>query len=106
MIDLKDYINESMIGEAAEGETYVVYRQGGSISDQKFCNAQVGYSHVKVVKIGLDKATAMEERKAYNKTLSPGEKKYYGIKYAIAPEFKVKWNSEEEKEKVMKKSQK
>ena len=103
MTSLTDFIYESTIEEAAEGETYVVYREGGSIGEGKHCNARVGSKHVSVVQVGLDRETAMSERKAFNKCLSPGDKKYYRIKYSIAPESKVHWDSDEKKEEVIQK---
>lgn len=105
MKSLTEYIDEALIEEAAEGEMYVIYKEGGSMGDSKHCNAKVGSKHVQVVALNLDRETAMEERKRKNKILSPGEKKFYKIKYSVTPESKIKWDSEEKREELLKKQE-
>ncbi|MCH5167559.1 MAG: hypothetical protein J1F35_06650 [Erysipelotrichales bacterium] len=105
MKSLSEYIGDALIEEGAADEMYVVYLEGGSIGDSKHCNARVGSKHVNVYKMNLTKEEAMKERKDYNKLLSPGEKKYYRMKYCIAPESKVKWDSEEKREELLKKQE-
>ena len=61
-----------------EIQTYSVVRVGGSIGEKSFV----------VVKSGLSKEEANEYAKARMKSLSPGEKKYYGIKYKVVPDEK------------------
>ena len=60
-----------------ESQTYSVVRVGGSIGEKSF-----------VVKSGLSKEEAQEYAKVRMKSLSPGEKKYYGIKYKVVPDKK------------------
>lgn len=61
-----------------EIQTYSVVRVGGSIGEKSFV----------VVKSGLSKEEANEYAKVRMKSLSPGEKKYYGIKYKVVPDEK------------------
>ena len=61
-----------------ESQTYSVVRVGGSIGEKSFV----------VVKSGLSKEEAQEYAKVRMKSLSPGEKKYYGIKYKVVPDKK------------------
>ena len=61
-----------------EIQTYSVVRVGGSIGEKSFV----------VVKSGLSKEEATEYAKVRMKSLSPGEKKYYGIKYKVVPDEK------------------
>ena len=60
-----------------EIQTYSVVRVGGSVGEKSF-----------VVKSGLSKEEATEYAKVRMKSLSPGEKKYYGIKYKVVPDEK------------------
>ena len=62
-----------------ESQTYSVVRVGGSIGEKSF-----------VVKSGLSKEEAQEYAKVRMKSLSPGEKKYYGIKYKVVPDKNLK----------------
>lgn len=61
-----------------EIQTYSVVRVGGSVGEKSFF----------VVKSGLSKEEANEYAKVRMKSLSPGEKKYYGIKYKVVPDEK------------------
>ena len=63
-----------------ESQTYSVVRVGGSIGEKRSF----------VVKSGLSKEEAQEYAKVRMKSLSPGEKKYYGIKYKVVPDKNLK----------------
>ena len=74
-----------------ESQTYSVVRVGGSIGEKSF-----------VVKSGLSKEEAQEYAKVRMKSLSPGEKKYYGIKYKVVPDEEVDESLTEGKDSVSK----
>ena len=75
-----------------ESQTYSVVRVGGSIGEKRSF----------VVKSGLSKEEAQEYAKVRMKSLSPGEKKYYGIKYKVVPDEEVDESLTEGKDSVSK----
>lgn len=92
MKNLSEYI-EDIYEEAVEGETYVLYQVGGSIGEK--ANCRVGSKAAIVIYDNLTKEDAEAKKKVLNSTLSPGDKKYYGIKYLIAPASKIKYLNNE-----------
>jgi hypothetical protein len=81
---LKDSIQESLM----EGVDYAVMLTGGSIGDKPRPRDAKGFVGMDVARdeelFTLDKAK--EKATRMNKTvLSPGEKKYYGLKYVVVP---------------------
>jgi hypothetical protein len=85
------FINEAMnpsVAETAvnEAEQYAVVLTGGSIGDKPRPRDARGY-------VGMDasneelltKEKASEKVKRMNKDLSPGEKKYYKLRYIVVP---------------------
>lgn len=72
--------------EKIKEQRYAVYSKGGSIGDTK-----TG----KPLKVFDTAEEAKEYAKRMRKLLSPGEKKYYGLGYFVAPfKEKVKWQHE------------
>jgi hypothetical protein len=65
-------------------ESFAVYRKGGSVGE---LSGQKDYhpTHGKLIKTFDDKDEATSHAKSMNKTLSPGEKKYYRINYHVKP---------------------
>lgn len=62
-----------------ESQTYSIVRTGGS----------VGEKSPVIIDSGLSKEEATEQAKVLRKNLSPGDKKYYGIKYRVVPDKKA-----------------
>ena len=73
--DLRNSQNEETIGEE-----YGLYRKGGSVGEKNDHPV-----HGKLISKHATPEEAKKEAKAYNKTLSPGEKKYYHMKYHVKP---------------------
>lgn len=78
----------------SDDEKYVVYLEGGSISTKS--NARIGNKRVSIEESGLTREEALEYKRISNKSLSPGEKKYYRMKYGLAPESKVHYMSQKD----------
>ena len=72
-----------IINEAGDGK-YAVVLLGGSIGEKRISKIQQLTNKDIMDKelFSLDKA--QEKAKRMNKLLSPGEKKYYGLKYVVA----------------------
>jgi hypothetical protein len=58
---------------------FILYLKGGSLGEQIYNTSK----HGRIVKQFESKEEAKSTAKAYNKILSPGEKKYYGLKYHV-----------------------
>lgn len=68
-----------------EAESYAVIRLGGSIGGKSIRSLRdVKGNPVDKKEQLFSKADAKAKAKRLNKSLSPGEKKYYGIKYVTA----------------------
>lgn len=93
MKNLAEYVEDIYEAEANEGDTYVVYQVGGSIGQK--ANCRVGSKMGLVVFDNLSKEDAEEKKKGLNSVLTDGDKKYYGIKYLIAPVSKIKYLNDE-----------
>lgn len=67
-----------------ETEQYIVKMVGGSVGTKNPSNAK-GYKGYKLTDEDtlMSQEKAKEKAKRMNKNLSPGEKKYYGIKYVV-----------------------
>ena len=74
------------IEEAMTAEGYAVMRIGGSIGEKTIRSVRdlKGETVDPKEKTYTDKQTAKDTVKRMNKLLSPGEKKYYGIRYITA----------------------
>jgi hypothetical protein len=80
-------IYEKIVNEDSANIQYDVVRLGGSIGEKSIRD----HRDLKGVKVPYtdkelytDKSLAQEAAKRLNKVVSPGEKKYYGIKYVVA----------------------
>jgi len=74
------------INEAVDGEEYTVVLLGGSIGEKpiRTLSQLKGDKVIDTSKIYTDKDEAKKQAKQMNKYLSPGEKKYYRLKYTVA----------------------
>lgn len=66
-------------GEGSGRKKYSVYRRGGSIGE----TSNYHHKHGSFIKTHDNKEDAKEYAKRSNKTLTPGEKSYYKIKYHV-----------------------
>jgi len=66
---------------------YVVYRVGGSLSEQKNADKFIGGRQAKKVKSFSSKRDAKEFADRRRMSLTPGEKSYYRIGYRVIKEY-------------------
>ncbi|MCK9576033.1 MAG: hypothetical protein WC979_00530 [Candidatus Pacearchaeota archaeon] len=83
---LDEFINESAVneGEINLDNKYALVCMGGSIGRGNISYPVfVGRDQGCIVETGDDKDAMVETKKRRNKTLSPGEKSYYGMSYKV-----------------------
>ena len=101
MKDLKDKLFESEAEyevtaedakreEMPEESRWCMIQTGGSIGEERFMNARYGNKRCKVVRDNMTEEEAKDVAKRWNKMLTPGEKKYYRIKYSAVKVDKIK----------------
>ena len=76
--------------EMPEESRWCMIQTGGSIGEERFMNARYGNKRCKVVRDNMTEEEAKDVTKRWNKMLTPGEKKYYRIKYSAVKADKVK----------------
>ncbi len=62
---------------------------GGSIGEARFFNAAYGAKKCKLIESNMTEEDAKAKAKRWNKMLTPGEKKYYRIRYTAVSSQKV-----------------
>lgn len=84
-MNIDKIINKYLINEALNSG-FGVARIGGSIGEKNISDKSdlKGVVAPKDKAIYADKTAAEKEAKSFNSALSPGDKKYYGIKYVVA----------------------
>lgn len=93
MKDLRDKIFEAEVEyevtaddakreELPEKSRWCMIQTGGSIGEDRFMTHKYGSKKCKLVDGNLTEQEAKDKAKRWNKMLTPGEKKYYRIKYS------------------------
>lgn len=84
-------LEQTELAGLPDEEKYAVLMTGGSLGEQdKGDYYRVGSVFGKLYKQDLSKEEATEIAKRMRKSLSPGERKYYGINYRVVPMNKLK----------------
>lgn len=92
---MKNYKEILNLTEKEEDIKFSVVLKGGSIGGKPSIKSPSDLKGQKVQDLNSlfdDKAEAQKKAKRMNKLLSPGEKKYYSLKYIIAQVQDGKWN--------------
>jgi len=84
----KNWLFETKIGVLNESDVdlsqeFAIVRTGGSIGNKPEFPMPVGGEIGTVIQTSDDDLELKEIAKRYRKNLSPGEKKYYGIRYLV-----------------------
>ena len=68
--------------ELPEDSRWCLIQTGGSIGEDRFMTHRYGSKKCKLIDGNLTEEEAKDKAKRWNKMLTPGEKKYYRIKYS------------------------